>query len=326
MARAPRIPKATNAPTPTQDTGTSNGTTIAIVLVWIAMLGAFVGLVALPLDTVSQMVLAAVATLPSAIALTIALVLRRATQRQYWQSDQLHTAILDLRHMLDQNSNGPDPVSPIAQSKIDAIAAAQEQTDTRLSLFFSRRGRVDTAITLPLADEREPLLALDDGARSDAPAPSAAELIRALHFPEDENDADGFDALRKALADSRTSNLIRAAQEVLTHLAQEGIYMDDLRPDRARPEFWRAFAAGTRGTLIAPLGGIRDRSCLALTAARMRSNADFKATAHLFLREFDRVFAVFEKEADDAQIAALSETRSARAFMLLGRVSGVFSR
>jgi hypothetical protein len=58
----------------------------------------------------------------------------------------------------------------------------------------------------------------------------------------------------------------------------------------------------------------------------MRSDPEFRAAAHLFLREFDKVLSAFEPTADDAQIAALSDTRSARAFMLLGRVNGVFSR
>jgi len=57
----------------------------------------------------------------------------------------------------------------------------------------------------------------------------------------------------------------------------------------------------------------------------MRSDPEFRASAHLFLREFDRVFSNFCIEADDSQITAIAETRSARAFMLVGRVTGVFS-
>jgi hypothetical protein len=310
----------------TSDGHGSNWTVLGIVVIWLVGLVALLSLLLWPQDAKTQILLAVLATLPTALALTLTLVFRRDIGLLGDETKKMRAAILDLRHTLVHRQAQDDPVSPLAQSKLDALAAAQEQTDTRLTLFFSRRGRADAAIPLPAKDDREPLLALGDSVTVDPPAPNAAELIRALHFPEDENDAEGFEALRKALADSRTANLIRAAQEVLTHLAQEGIYMDDLRPDRARPEFWRAFAAGTRGTLIAPLGGIRDRSCLALTAARMRGNPEFKEAAHLFLREFDKVFAAFEKDADDAQVAALSETRSARAFMLLGRVSGVFSR
>ena len=36
------------------------------------------------------------------------------------------------------------------------------------------------------------------------------------------------------------------------------------------------------------------------------------------------MFAEFEVDASDSEISALSETRTARAFMLLGRVAGTF--
>lgn len=168
------------------------------------------------------------------------------------------------------------------------------------------------------------------GALALAPrAPAASdigheELIRALHFPEDENDSEGFAALRRALGNHATAELIRSAQAVLSGLALEGIYMDRLTPDRARPEIWRAFALGERGPAVAALGGVRDRSCLALSAARMRADHDFREAVHRFLRAFDRCLRAFEPEASDTQIARLAETRSARAFMLLGRVSGIF--
>ena len=100
--------------------------------------------------------------------------------------------------------------------------------------------------------------------------------------------------------------------------------MDDLVPEMPRPELWRRFAGGERGRSIADLGGIRDRSALALTAARMKSDPVFRDAAHHFLRSFDRTFALIEPNASDSDLAALSDTRSARAFMLLGRVTGTF--
>jgi hypothetical protein len=98
------------------------------------------------------------------------------------------------------------------------------------------------------------------------------DFITALNFPETAEDREGFRALRRAMQDRRAAELITASQDILTLLSQEGIYMDDLTPDRARPEIWRRFAEGQRGKPIATLGGIRDRSCLALTAARMRND------------------------------------------------------
>ncbi|MBV1897061.1 MAG: hypothetical protein KUG70_11415, partial [Rhodobacteraceae bacterium] len=92
----------------------------------------------------------------------------------------------------------------------------------------------------------------------------------------------------------------------------------------ARPEIWRAFAQGTRGRPVAALGGVRDRSSLALTSGRMKQDPIFRDAAHHFLRRFDQTFATFEPDANDAEISALGSTRTARAFMLLGRVAGTF--
>jgi hypothetical protein len=153
---------------------------------------------------------------------------------------------------------------------------------------------------------------------------ATADFIRALQFPESPDDKAGFRALRAALDDRNVAKLIRAAQDVLTLLAQEGIFMDDLKPDRARPELWRRFAQGERGRGIAALGGVRDRASLALTAGRMREDAIFKDAAHHFLRSFDRIFQEFEKAASDSELSDLAETRTVRAFMLLGRVTGIF--
>jgi hypothetical protein len=56
----------------------------------------------------------------------------------------------------------------------------------------------------------------------------------------------------------------------------------------------------------------------------MRQDTIFRDAAHHFLRTFDFSFQGFEKTATDAEIAALADTRTARAFMLLGRVTGIF--
>ena len=200
--------------------------------------------------------------------------------------------------------------------------------------FTSRR---DGTLSQPSADrkaamaspvsraaEEEPSLALGTPVEEARAPLTAADFIRALQFPETAEDSEGFRALRLALEDRTTAKLIRAAQDVLTLLSQEGIYMDDLIPDRARPELWRRFAAGERGRTIAALGGVRDRSSLALTAARMREDTVFRDAGHHFLRSFDKTFAAFEPGATDEDLSDLAETRTARAFMLFGRVTGTF--
>jgi hypothetical protein len=56
----------------------------------------------------------------------------------------------------------------------------------------------------------------------------------------------------------------------------------------------------------------------------MKQDTIFRDAAHHFLRRFDQSFAEFEKRASDEDIIAAADTRTARAFMLLGRVTGTF--
>ncbi len=225
-------------------------------------------------------------------------------------------------------------IKPSVEKKLNEIAQAAKQTETALATFTSRR---DGALVVPSANRKAVMVAPQPDPAAEQPGlalgipaealhlPLAtADFIRALHFPESPDDKDGFRALRAALDDRNVAKLIRAAQDVLTLLAQDGIYMDDLKPDRARPEMWRRFAQGERGRGIAALGGVRDRTALALTAGRMREDAIFKDAAHHFLRSFDRIFQEFEKAASDSELSDLAETRTAKAFMLLGRMTGIF--
>ncbi len=172
--------------------------------------------------------------------------------------------------------------------------------------------------------EEEPSLGLDLGETPAGAPMSQAELIRALNFPDHEDDAEGFAALRVALDDPKWRQLLQAAQDILTLLSQDRVYMDDLALDLPRPELWRRFAAGERGRAVAGLGGVRDRTALVLAAERMRKDTIFRDAAHHFLRRFDQMIVAFEPEADDETLVELSGTRSTRAFMILARVAGIF--
>jgi hypothetical protein len=244
------------------------------------------------------------------------------------EATRLQTALDAMRQTYVAQNQTPQIVRSTAsvERKLDQIMAAQSRqgADSAFATFASIREEKARVAPPPPAREEQPSFALVD-----TPEPSAevtiTDFITAMNFPETAEDREGFRALRRAMQDRRAAELITASQDILTLLSQEGIYMDDLTPDRARPEIWRRFAEGQRGKPIATLGGIRDRSCLALTAARMRNDPIFRDAAHHFLRKFDKVFSEFEKSATDAEIAAMSETRTARAFMLLGRVTGIFT-
>lgn len=307
-----------------------------VSLIWLALVGGFFLFAggdgaAGPLGSV--MVLVAI-FLPVALIWIAAVTLRTARTMKD-EAERLQAAIDAMRQAYVSQAQGGLAKSSV-EKRLEEIAAAARQAESAIATFTSRR---DGDMAQPSADRKaafvppaaataspdeQPALALGTPAETGAAPVSVADFIRALNFPDSESDREGFRALRRALDDRGLAKLIRAAQDALTLLSQDGIYMDDLRPDRARPEVWRRFAQGERGKAIAALGGVRDRSSLALTAGRMRQDTIFRDTVHHFLRLFDRTFAEFEKNATDQEIADLAETRTARAFMLLGRVTGIF--
>ena len=304
---------------------------IAVSLVWLALVGGFFLFsgaeqgVGGALGAV--MVLVAI-FLPLAL-IWVAAVTARTTRAIRAEAQNLQLTIESMRQALTLQGR------PSMEKRLEEIATAARQTESAIATFTSRR---DSEATQPSADhkaafvqpvpshpgEEQPGLALGTPAEALAQPVSVGDFLRALNFPDSQEDREGSRALRVALEDRSLAKLIRAAQDVLTLLGQDGIFMDDLRADRAKPDVWRRFAKGERGKTIAALGGVRDRSSLALTAGRMRQDTIFRDAAHHFLRQFDRTVADFEQNASDQDISDFAETRTARAFMLLGRVTGTF--
>ncbi|MFK7878118.1 MAG: hypothetical protein AB8B71_20500 [Paracoccaceae bacterium] len=251
----------------------------------------------------------------------------RASRVMREESQRLQMAIDGIRQAyISQNQGRHLGADSSVNRKLEEIAAAARKTETALATFTSAR-KDNASLTKPTpaqSADSQPTLELGTDVEDFGPPLSSEDFIRALNFPETAEDEHGFAALRRALKDRTANQLIQAAQDVLTLLSQDGIYMDDLLPDRSRPEIWRVFASGQRGKPIAALGGVRDRSSLALTAGRMKQDPIFRDAAHHFLRKFDQTVSVFAADATDSELSALADTRTARAFMLLGRVAGTF--
>lgn len=270
------------------------------------------------------------------VLIWVAVITLRSVAELRAEAASLHAAIDGMRGSFVQTQDEirsaisrPEP-APAAPAPVAPAESAAGQTAT----FSSRR---DQSLSVPSADRKaamtpprdepeaeQPALALGTPTDSQRAPLSIEDFITAMQFPESPEDKAGFRALRLALEDREIARLIRSAQDVLTLLSQEGIYMDDLRPELCHPDIWRRFASGERGRGIAPIGGIRDRSSLALAAGRLREDTIFRDAAHHFLRTFDRVFQAFEQNASDNELIHFADTRTARAFMVLGRVAGVF--
>ncbi|MFV0360282.1 hypothetical protein [Tropicimonas sp.] len=251
------------------------------------------------------------------------------------ENRHLRAAVREIGRAPGEPSETDNARRSALELQVEALAQAQKKTEATLARLNSVNTRPAPSARpaerpggpaqrrAPDRDVDQPALALVVPAPEPVPI-SVDEYIRALNFPMDEHDAEGFRALVLARKDHAVAGLLRSSEDVLTLLAENGIYMDDLEPDRSRPEIWRRFARGERGGMIAELGGVRDRDSLARAAGRMREDPVFRDCAHHFLRRFDQALGRFEEIATDEEIVALAETRSARAFMLLGRVSGSF--
>lgn len=311
---------------------------IAVSAVWVLAVGVFV--LFTRNDTGQselgnlQFVITLIAIFLPVAVIWIGVVSMRSARIMRDEAARLQASIDAMRYSyMAQQQSAAVTTIPSVVEKLDQIATAQKLTDYTIATFATSRPADAPPAALPkptpskqakMAADAQPALALGTSSEDVAPPLSTADFIRAVNFPENAEDKVGFASLRRALKDREAARLIQSAQDVLTLLSQDGIYMDDLRPDRARPDVWRQFARGERGQSVAVLGGIRDRSCLALTAGRMRQDPIFRDASHHFLRQFDKTFSKFEEDASDAEIIEITDTRTARAFMLLGRVSGTF--
>ncbi|WP_420327804.1 hypothetical protein [Mameliella sp.] len=304
-------------------------TAAVISIIWVVISGwYFLGLPEGENGPLHFLLALMVVVMPVALVWVAALTIRAARIMRS-ESARLQAAIDAIRqaYVAQAQSGKGQPPHPMLVKRLDDIAGAQKNLESTLAMLGGiRQGGQPGALPAPDGSDGDdqPALSLGTPAEALQPPLPNADYIRALHFPETAEDEEGFAALRRALKDRGTAKLIQAAQDVLTLMSQDGIYMDDLRPDLARPETWRAFAQGERGRPIASLGGVRDRSSLALAAGRMKQDPIFRDAAHHFLRRFDTSFSSFEPNATDEEISAFAMTRTARAFMLLGRVAGTF--
>lgn len=299
----------------------------ALAVIWVLAIGAY-GFTAPDLGSFGALLLLVALFLPLALIFAAVLTLRsvRALREE---AARLQASVDAMRKAFLAGKSQSDPaLRPEVARKLDEIAASAKETQTTLANFATQTSKPaaerEALRARPKLQAEEPSLALGTPAEALTPPLSVEDFIRAMNFPDGPEDKDGFRALRAALENRDVAKLIRAAQDILTLLSQDGIYMDDLKHDPARPEIWRRFARGERGRAVSALGGVRDRSALALTSGRLREDAVFRDAVHHFLRAFDRCLGEFERSADEPDLGNLGATRTARAFMLLGRVMGTF--
>lgn len=206
----------------------------------------------------------------------------------------------------------PRPAASGAQDQPAAVSGAARMPARRLPPSASRPAAAQ--------DGRQASLQLDSPAMAELTAP---ELYFALNFPDGPEDREAIRCLRLALSDPGMARLIRAAQDVVTLLAGQGVYMDELRIPETDPDLWHRFAEGARGEAVSGLAVIGDEAALQAAGAMLRSDEVFRDVAHHFLRHFDRLLNRKAQDESPELLAVLAETRSGRAFLLLAQVTGM---
>ena len=206
-------------------------------------------------------------------------------------------------------------------SKIAELSALVEAQSSQTEQDTPAPAPKQPARRKPAPETTQPLLPMD--APGDSDILTRDELVAALNFPQDERDKAGFAILKKARNSREVAQILQAAEDILTLLAQRGVYMDDFTYSSVPVKQWRSFARGTRGKDVAQMAAILDEEAENKTRETVRTDPVFRDTSLHFQRRFDVTLAEFCEGATDAELAAFANTRTARAFVLLSKVSGV---
>ncbi len=146
-------------------------------------------------------------------------------------------------------------------------------------------------------------------------------LIQALHFADDENDREHVEAVEAALNNEKAADLLQSAYSVLEYLAERGIDADKLATSFSKHEVWRDHAESGNINQIGVLGQVGSDQDVESVATLAVSDLDFKKFAFDFLALVHSFLKSFIPSTEDYEIAALGETRTIRAYVLLGNAA-----
>ena len=149
-------------------------------------------------------------------------------------------------------------------------------------------------------------------------------LLKALNFPNDENDLDGFKALNLARENNTILQLLQVSEDFLNLLAQDGIYLDDLKIDPPSVAAWVNFINNKQNEHCKKLSCSGIDEHLKTLKIRLKSDVVFRDTALMLMRRFDKLLQDRLETAEDHQIFKIADTRSGKAFLIVGKISDAF--
>jgi hypothetical protein len=152
------------------------------------------------------------------------------------------------------------------------------------------------------------------------------KLVRAANFPDSEDDQATLDALYAVLGDGDAASLLQAAEDTLSSLADIGLYMEDLKPDHAPVDVWRKFIVHHDRRIGEELSGVQNHDAIADVSGALGNDPKFSKISGQFLERYEiLVERMFHEAPDPALAVELADTRSGRAYLLIGQAAGRFN-
>lgn len=184
--------------------------------------------------------------------------------------------------------------------------------------------RLDTPFAEPAAAMADLPPATDKPAKGDFDFMGGAldwsKFVRAANFPESEDDTETLDALYDVLTDPEAAALLQSAEDTLATLADLDLYMEDFVPEMSPVTAWRAHLEGKTSSGLTGIDSPIEQSRI---DAKLASDSGFRKLTGRFVERYLTVLRRLFKEAgDDRLVLDLADSRTGRAYLLLGKPLG----
>lgn len=150
---------------------------------------------------------------------------------------------------------------------------------------------------------------------------NADTLIRAFNLPNDENDTEGYDAIEAAVKIESIGTLLQNSHQLLYTLADFDLIMDELEIDLGLISTWRKFAADNAESTVSSLGGTGTFVEIDKVSSIVTERSEFEELANTFSSQMEEFISQAIPQLKDEEIRELAQTRTFRAFLLLGQVT-----
>ncbi len=151
------------------------------------------------------------------------------------------------------------------------------------------------------------------------------KFVKAANFPDSEDDRETLEALYAVLTDREAAALLQTAEDVLSTLADLNLFMEDMQVHHAPIELWRSYIIDGDSRDILDIGGVRDPHAIEDVEFALNERQEFARISKAFFDQYETIVARLFQETDDPTLAVeLADTRTGRAYMLIGRAEGRF--